>query len=65
MHLIPISPMETSSYFLGFILADGSLSMDRLSIVIKQEDGYILKKLQEFLGMNYGYRESSVLTNVL
>lgn len=51
---------ETSSYFLGFILADGSLSMDRLSIVIKQEDGYILKKLQEFLGMNYGYRESSV-----
>ena len=51
---------ETSSYFLGFILADGSLSMDRLSITIKQEDGYILKKLQEFLGMNYGYRESSV-----
>ena len=51
---------ETSSYFLGFILADGSLSMDKLSVTIKQEDGYILKKLQEFLGMNYGYRESSV-----
>ena len=51
---------EASSYFLGFILADGSLSMDRLSVTIKQEDGYILKKLQEFLGMNYGYRESSV-----
>lgn len=51
---------ETSSYFLGFILADGSLSMDRLSVTIKQEDGYILKKLQEFLGMNYGYCESSV-----
>lgn len=51
---------ESSSYFLGFILADGSLSADRLSVTVKQDDGYILKKLQEFLGMNYGYRESSV-----
>ena len=51
---------ESSSYFLGFIVADGSLSMDRLSITINQKDGYILKEFQKFLGMNYGYSERSV-----
>lgn len=51
---------EKSSYFLGFIIADGSLSKGYLSLTVSQKDGYILKALQELLGMNYGYRESSI-----
>ena len=50
---------EEASYFLGFIIADGSLSMGRLCFTLQQDDGYILKRLQSFLGMNYGYKESS------
>lgn len=51
---------EESSYFLGLILADGSLSMDRLSLTIKREDGYILKRLQTLYNHNSYLRKSEV-----
>lgn len=51
---------EKDSYFLGFILADGCITNGYLHLTIKQSDGYILKELQNHLGMNYGYSESSV-----
>lgn len=51
---------EECSYFLGFALADGSVSKHTFNFTIKREDGYILRRLQEFLGANYGYHESSI-----
>ena len=55
--------LELPSYYLGFIVADGSLTNDGkcLVICVKREDGYILKNLQRLLKMKHGYYEGSAL----
>lgn len=53
---------EEDFYFLGYIVADGNISNGRLAITLAQKDGYILRRLQTYLGMpsDYGYRESEI-----
>lgn len=52
---------EADSYFLGLIVADGCVDRrNRFNMTLKLTDAYMLKKLQDHLGMDYGYSESSV-----
>lgn len=53
---------EEDFYFLGHIVADGNIYNGLLNLTLKQEDGYILRRLQNYLGMpsEYGYRESGI-----
>jgi hypothetical protein len=59
---------ELKAYFLGFIIADGSISdkprsKGRFSIMITKDDGYILEKLKEELKIKTKIREINHTTD--
>jgi DNA-binding CsgD family transcriptional regulator len=51
---------EHDSYFYGYLLADGCLSNNTVSISLNTKDKIILDELQNYLGMNYGRSDREV-----